>query len=385
MKNLNKKFNIILILILIFNLFCTACDRNQINYKNLNCINNSKIIHLDYAEQFSVQYLENGCAEISITDGCEYILVPEDTEIPAHNPDQVILQQPLEHIYLAASSAMDLFDSLDSLDRIALTSTKDWSLPNVQNALDSGNILYAGKYSTPDYELLLSQECDIAIESTMIHHSPEVKEQIEQLGIPVFTERSSYETHPLGRMEWIKLYGLLLNQSEEAAAFFEQKKALFQEITNAVSESDPDQKQKTVAFFSISPNGYVTIRKPGDYVSHMIASAGGISVFTAENLEMEENSLSTMNIQLEIFYELAKDADIFIYNNLINDELDTLEKLLDKNPVLADCKAVQNGNVWCVGQNLFQQSTNAAEIIADFYAILHEDSDREIEFLQQLT
>ncbi|MDE6087733.1 MAG: ABC transporter substrate-binding protein, partial [Oscillospiraceae bacterium] len=377
--------NIILILILIFNLFCTACDRNQVNYKNLNYINNSKIIHLDYAEQFSVQYLENGCAEISITDGCEYILVPEDTEIPAHNPDQVILQQPLEHIYLAASSAMDLFDSLDSLDRIALTSTKDWSLPNVQNALDSGNILYAGKYSTPDYELLLSQECDIAIESTMIHHSPEVKEQIEQLGIPVFTERSSYETHPLGRMEWIKLYGLLLNQSEEAAAFFEQKKALFQEITNAVSESDPDQKQKTVAFFSISPNGYVTIRKPGDYVSHMIASAGGISVFTAENLEMEENSLSTMNIQLEIFYELAKDADIFIYNNLINDELDTLEKFLDKNPVLADCKAVQNGNVWCVGQNLFQQSTNAAEIIADFYAILHEDSDREIEFLQQLT
>lgn len=365
-------------------LLFTACAKTAPTQENAY-LGDTKIMDLDYAEQFSVQYLENGCAEISITDGCEYILVPEDTEIPAHDPDQVILQQPLEHIYLAASSAMDLFDSLDSLDRIALTSTKDWSLPHVQNALDSGNILYAGKYSTPDYELLLSQECDIAIESTMIHHSPEVKEQIEQLGIPVFTERSSYETQPLGRMEWIKLYGLLLNQSEEAATFFEQKKALFQEITNAVSESDPDQEQKTIAFFSISPNGYVTIRKPGDYVSHMIASAGGISVFTAENLEMEENSLSTMNIQLEIFYELAKDADIFIYNNLINDELDTLQKLLDKNPVLADCKAVQNGNVWCVGQNLFQQSTNAAEIIADFYAILHEDSDQEIQFLQQLT
>ena len=362
----------------------TACTKTTPTQENPDP-GNTKMMDLDYAEQFSVQYLENGCAEISITDGCEYILVTEDTEITAHDPDQVILQQPLEHIYLAASSAMDLFDSLDSLDRISLTSTKDWSLPNVQNALDSGNILYAGKYSTPDYELLLSQECDIAIESTMIHHSPEVKEQIEQLGIPVFTERSSYETHPLGRMEWIKLYGLLLNQSEEADTFFGQKKALFQEITNAVSESDPDQKQKTVAFFSISPNGYVTIRKPGDYVSHMIASAGGISVFTDENLEMEENSLSTMNIQLEIFYELAKDADIFIYNNLVNDELDTLEKLLDKNPVLADCKAVRNGNVWCVGQNLFQQSTNAAEIIADFYAILHEDSDRQIEFLQQLT
>ena len=64
---------------------------------------------------------------------------------------------------------------------------------------------YAGKYNAPDYELILSKACDLAIESTMISHSPEVKEQLEQLGIPVLVERSSYESHPLGRMEWLKL------------------------------------------------------------------------------------------------------------------------------------------------------------------------------------
>ena len=374
-----KKLNIIL---LFFNLiFFTACQNTA---PEQDIIKHSNYMQLDYAEQFSVLYHSDGCAEISITDGNCYLLVPEGVEIPEHDANQIILQQPLENIYLAASSAMDLFVSLDSLETIALTSTKDWSIPSVQNALDSGRLQYAGKYSTPDYELLLSENSKLAIESTMIYHSPDVKEQIQQLGIPVFVERSSYESHPLGRMEWIKLYGLLLGKSEQAENFFAEKEKLFQEITNSVAE-DSNQEKKTVAFFYISPNGYVNIRKPNDYISNMIELAGGEYIFTEENLDLEKNNLSTMNIQTEAFYEIAKNADIFIYNSLIDNELQSIDELLEKSSILADCKAVQNGNVWCAGQNLFQQSTNASEMIADFYAVLHEDNNtNQIYFMHKL-
>ena len=54
----------------------------------------------------------------------------------------------------------------------------------------------------------------------MISHSPEVKEKLEQLGVPVLVERSSYEEGPLGRVEWIKLYGLLTGHLDEAEQFF---------------------------------------------------------------------------------------------------------------------------------------------------------------------
>ena len=40
---------------------------------------------------------------------------------------------------------------------------------------------YVGKYSAPDYEALLMEECSLAIESTMIYHTPEVKEKLEEL------------------------------------------------------------------------------------------------------------------------------------------------------------------------------------------------------------
>ena len=69
--------------------------------------------------------------------------------------------------------------------------------------------------------MLVDEDCDVAIESTMILHTPKVQEMIENLGIPVFIDRSSYEMHPLGRTEWVKLYGAMMGKEAEAADFFE--------------------------------------------------------------------------------------------------------------------------------------------------------------------
>ena len=55
----------------------------------------------------------------------------------------------------------------------------------------------------------VEQNCGLAIENTMISHTPEVKEQLEKFGIHVLVDYSSYEPEPLGRTEWVKLYGLL--------------------------------------------------------------------------------------------------------------------------------------------------------------------------------
>ena len=84
-------------------------------------------------------------------------------------------------------------------------------------------MIYAGKYSAPDYELILNEGCDLAIESTMIHHNLEVQEKLEQFGIPVMVERSSYESHPLGRTEWMKLYAVLLGKEDVAEKVFKEQ------------------------------------------------------------------------------------------------------------------------------------------------------------------
>ena len=42
-----------------------------------------------------------------------------------------------------------------------------------QQAMEEGKIAYAGKYSAPDYEQILAAGCRLAIENTMILHTPE--------------------------------------------------------------------------------------------------------------------------------------------------------------------------------------------------------------------
>lgn len=363
----------------IFLMILTAC-----NNQKEQILSNQKFIgnmELKYAEQFSVEYYENDISLVNIKDGRQYIIVPEDEEIPEDFPDSAtVIKQPVENIYISASSSVDLFNGINSLDSIYAVSTakKDWSLPYIQNAMDSGKILYAGKYSSPDYEMLLSGKCGLAVESTMIYHSPEIMELLESQGIPVIVERSSYEPHPLGRMEWIKLYGLILGKEKEAEKFFNEKSAVVENIESFGNTG------KTAVFFYITSNGSVNVRKTGDYISKMIELAGGNYILNAESLNVEENALSTINMQFEAFYSLAKDTDYLIYNSTVDGQLDTLDQLIEKNSLLADFKAVQNGDVWCTDKNMFQQTTATAEVISDFNKIFSESTE-DTEFIYHLS
>lgn len=359
----------------------TSCGTaaNQISNSPQNMVTGH--MELEYADQFSVDYLENGCSLIE-TGGEKFILIPENSgeiEIP---DDVVPLYQPLENLYVASSSSVDLFDGIDSLNAVKFVSTDrdDWSLPSVVNAMDNGEIIYAGKYRAPDFELLIDENCGIAIENTMIYHNPDIEEQLEELGIPVIVDHSSYETHPLGRMEWIKLYGLLLGKSEEADEFFDEKTALF----NSLSTADiGDSSRKTVAFFYVSSSGYINVRRPGDYISKMIELAGGEYIIKSSGNE-DESSFSTMNMQPEAFYEAAKDADILIYNSTVDGEYDSIDQLIEKCALLEDFKAVQSGSVWCTEQNMFQQTTGAADMICDINGIINGKAADRTTYLYRL-
>lgn len=338
-------------------------------------------MELSYAEQFSVDYYKDGTALITIKDSGKYLVVSADGQVPEELPDDIaVIRQPLKNIYLAATSAMDLFRSLGSLEPVTLSGTaaSGWYIEEARQAMEDGAMVYAGKYSAPDYELILSKNCDLAVESTMIYHTPEVKEQLERLGIPVLVERSSYESHPLGRMEWLRLYGVLLDKEEEAERCL---KAQWEQLEPVMNQKATG---KTAAFFYITSNGSVNVRKTGDYVAKMIHLAGGI--YVPQNMKDEENALSTMNMQMEAFYAAAKDADYLIYNSTIDGELETLDELLAKSRLLADFKAVKEGHVWCTGKNLFQETMGLGDMILDIHRILTEENPQtdEMTYLHRL-
>jgi len=170
----------------------TACgSAGRMSEKNTEISKELEYDHsmeLEYAEEFSVDYYQDGYALVTIADDGQYLVVPEGKTAPDDlSKDITVLQQPLHNIYLVASSVMDMFVSLDALDSVRFSALKadSWYIEAAKEAMEAGDILYAGKYSAPDYEQILSENCELAIENTMISHTPEVKEQLEKFGVPV--------------------------------------------------------------------------------------------------------------------------------------------------------------------------------------------------------
>ena len=343
----------------------------------LNCQGKLK---LDYAECYDVYYYESDYQLIDVHDSAQYLLVPEGAEAPEGLDDSIIvLQKPLDKIYLAASSTMALFRALDSMDNIKMSGidASGWYIEEAKQAMEDGKIQFAGKYSEPDYEMLVDQDCDVAIESTMILHTPKVQEMIEDLDIPVFIDRSSYETHPLARTEWIKLYGAMLDKEEEAYSFFDEQAKVIGDL------KDFKNTEKTVAFFFVSTDGSIVVRRTQDYIPSMIELAGGRYVF--QDLDSVETTSASVSMSMEEFYAAAADADYLVYNATIDNPIQSVDELVAKNELFEDFKAVQEGNVWCVGKYMYQATDIVGQLITDFHLMLTDGDEKDMTFLTKVS
>lgn len=412
-----RKKIIIFIMISIIGLFwLSGCDSPSSDSENTeskaeteaqNGLIYKSSMKLLYAKNFSVDYYEGGYKILTTKDGTKILTVPNGKKTPKDiDKDIIVLKEPVSDLYLVASGVMDMFDKLDAVDTIKFSGldSDGWYIDSASEALESGKMLYAGKYSKPDYELLVSENCSLAIENTMITHSPQVTEKLKSFDIPSIIEYSSYEEEPLGRVEWVKFFGALTDRDEKADELFNEQVDIVNHIakadgtdtddttkSDAATKSDVatksdtaanDDSIPTVAFFYITSNGQIQVRKSTDYVPKMISLAGGKYIFDASN--DDDTGRSTMNMQLEDFYNGAIDADYLIYNSAIDGGVKSIAELLDKCPVLADFRAVKDGNVFCTTNDMYQQSMSIGYMIDDMHSMITDAPDSNMKYLFKL-
>ena len=340
-------------------------------------------LDLAWATGFTVDLYEGDRALACIADGTRYLFVPAGDAPQGIAEDVTVLERPLSNIYLASSSTLCLFAALGAVDCVSHVSVtqETCTVEAFTQAIASGDIVYGGKYSAPDYEAFLNGGCRLAVENTMIYHTPEVREKLMQLGVPVIVEQSSLESAPLGRLEWIMLWGAMFDKVSAAQEVLDRQAQLIADVEARVAAQPLDC---TVAFFYINANGAAVVRKPGDYVAKMIAMAGGTYAF-AQLAGADENRSSSTTLEMEAFYAQAKDADVIIYNSTVAGRLKGLDELVALNPLLADFKAVKNRRAWCCEQNVYQQMTATGEVVADLHEAIADTERDELTFFFRLT
>ena len=388
-KSRNRRIHTCLLILSLLAVFLTGCGGSAAEQgenkdgaggqiPRIEGLTYEKSVDFTYAECLEIYQYEGGYALVDILDDARYLIVPEGGSVPENLDEEItVIQQPANNIYLGATAVMSLFDAIDALDHISMTSLRasDWTVENAAARMKQGKIVYAGKYSEPDYELILEKNCQLAIESTMIYHTPDVKEMLEELGVPVLVDRSSYESNPLGRTEWIKLYGVLTGKEAEAEAFFNKQKETVADFENYSNTG------KTAAFFYLKTDGKVVVRSTNDYVPSMIKMAGGNYAF--EGVTDEEGKTS-VSMTMESFYEKAHEADYIIYNASVDSSVKSIADLVEKDEVLKEFKAVKSGECYTTGSSMYQRTDVIADMIADFHKVFTGQDTEHLEFLKKM-
>lgn len=334
-----------------------------------------------------------------------------------------VLQQPLMTTYVAASAVMAPLCDLGAVSQIRFSGLREegWYVDEARTAMEKGSMLFAGKYSEPDYETLLREGCDLALESTMIYRSPEVIEKLSALGIPVYIDYSSYEPHVLGRLEWIRVYGALFGHEEKAQQWYALERDRIRAIQKDAETSSGEASQSgksteksetktsrnskneassigsssgsagtdttadlrpTVVYFYVNSSGQIQVRQPQDYIPELLELAG------ARYLAPDMSSLggsrkSNVTVSLEDFYSSCRDADYLIYSATLDRPLSSIQELLGKNALFADFKAVKEGHVYTTDKDFYQLSDRMADFAEDVHRMLQGQGD--MHFLKKVS
>ena len=334
-----------------------------------------------------------------------------------------VLQQPLMTTYVAASAVMAPLCDLGAVSQIRFSGLREagWYVDEARTAMEKGSMLFAGKYSEPDYETLLREGCDLALESTMIYRSPEAIEKLNALGIPVYIDYSSYEPHVLGRLEWIRVYGALFGHEEKAQQWYASERDRIRAIQKDAETSSGEASQSgksteksetktsrnskneassigtsrgragtdtaadlrpTVVYFYVNSSGQIQVRQPHDYIPELLELAGA-RYLAPDMSSLSGSRKSNVTVSLEDFYSSCRDADYLIYSATLDRPLSSIQELLGKNALFADFKAVKAGHVYTTDKDFYQLSDRMADFAEDVHRMLQGQDD--MHFLKKVS
>ncbi len=341
-----------------------------------------------YAKHFEIYDLESGYTLLATYDdemkiSNRILVVPEGKEAVSNLPaDVFVVKAPITDMFLSSTPSMSLLNAIDSVGSVSMTThTSTWYIDAVNKALDSKAMIDVGSYKTPDYELITKNMPNLGVFSTMITEQPKVMEQLKILEVPYIVDQSTCEPTPLGRTEWIKFYGVLTNKKDAAEKFFNEQNTIVEAAKKSIANIK-DEDKKSVLFFYVTSKGSFNLRSSDDYLSNAIAEAGGKGIFP----EGGQEGKSSVTVTKEVFYDLAVDADVIIYNYSLGGKFTDLKGVESRvGDILYDFKAVKEGNVFATSENFYQVTDTIGQMIGDLnLAFYGENVDKELSFLNRL-
>lgn len=333
---------------------------------------------ISYASRFTLE-VKDSYTRLEVTEPWQgasgvkqvYFLTREGVPLTDSIPENtIVIKVPVKSIvcmsatHVAMISALGMEHTIRGVSGINLIANS-----SVRQLAEKGLIVDVGYEGSLNREAILEMNPDLFMAYGVGSESAGYLTKLGELGINIMLNAEYLELEPLGKAEWIKVFGALYCLQEKADSIFRLESARYEAIKKMVAESTAE-KPSVLLGLPWKDSWYIS---PGNSnISQLINDAGG------NYLWKDVKSQTSMPLSLENVYMKALDANFWLNPGSAASLNDIA--MIDRR--LADLPPYIDGNVYNntklmtgTGANEYWErgSTYPSLILKDIATILHPE------------
>ena len=319
--------------------FLVQCGKKEKTYENgdRRKTDNSKIVK--YASGFEVLkdssytivnvFYPNNRQKVLY----KYLLTPRGKKRPEGFNDAILIETPirsfiaLSTMYVAYAEELNVLDQLKGISELQYVNSKKVLQKHAEN-----KIIDLGTNTALNIERIFALKPEIIVCYTYGNSEYEVHPKLYQAGMPLAVHAEQLETHPLGRMEWIKFFALLFEKEKQADSLFELTERNYYKIRNIGSKA----KTLPTVFTDIKYGDTWFMPGGRSFLATLLKDAHTRYIWAADT------NKGSIPLSFEAVYEKAHNADYWI--NL--SDWHSQSEILQSDARYKKFKAFQTGNLF---------------------------------------
>jgi len=354
-----KLFLNTLLVLVLFTFYSCESEPNTSQDTLQKVLNPRDTVKLAYAENFEIIKFTNYTKIEVKTDDINWTYYLYKDEKPLiKGTNFSFIQLPIKRVIALSSTHLGMLDKLNLNSLLVGISSDNYVCSERIKRLNVKNVSDIG---SGNFETYLQQKPNLLMHAGFDMSVP-VLQQLYQTDMAVFANYDWKETHPLGRAEWIKVFGELFGKEAEATTYFNQEVLRYETL-------------KDLAKQAIAQPKIIAGSVWGDFWNAPAGESYMAQIMADANLDyLYKNQKGVGSLQLQFEALLADHGDT---ENWINAPGASLKEIEEINPKYAHLKAFKEGNVFSYvrNQNCFweQSAVSPHKLLADFITLFHPD------------
>ncbi len=368
----------------LFFIFLYSCTKTK-NEQSTGSIE-GEYVEVSYAKGFSILKTQNGATVsfFSAFRDSEDTLVYQFTRTDDVNLARGarVIKYPINSLALMASTYAAFLEELDKISIVKAVSNRSYFFNrSVQKGIDENRIIEVGYGQNIDFEKVIVLNPQLVLISGMSSSEFDHYSKLVATGIEILPFSEWREDHPLGRAEWIKVFGAITGKLEEAIKIFEEVEKRYHNSKKSVEQVT--EKPKVIVNAPYKDIWWLPGGK--SYMSILIQDA------KADYPWKEDENMGGIQSDLEAVFYQAGNSDFWINPSGFT----SLEDLATLDPRFKEFNAFKVGQVFNNtlrvgpegGNDYFESGIVRPDLVLeDLIEIFHPEinSERNFYFYEKL-